>query len=175
MPKTRAQKEEIVRTVAEALKTAPGTVFVIQDKLTVNDVSMLRKELYSQGVELMAVKKTLLKIALKDAGLSIPVDEWQRTVAVAFSANDALAPARLLHAFAKTRAEQVTLIGGVLEGVFVDAAQVKELATLPSREELLAKTVYVLKAPVSGFANVLAGNLRGLVYAVKAISEQKSS
>lgn len=174
MPKSRAQKEEIVQHIAEGLKSAPATVFVMQDKLEVNELNALRKELKNEQVELVSVKKTLLKIALKEVGLNAPVDEWERTVTVAFGGDDAIAPARLLHKFAKKHAEQIMLKGGVFEGAYINDVQVKELAMLPSREELLAKTVYVLKAPVSGFANVLAGSLRGLVYALKAIGEQKS-
>ncbi|MFA6512031.1 MAG: 50S ribosomal protein L10 [Patescibacteria group bacterium] len=174
MPKSREKKEEIVQKVIAGLKNAPSTVFVIQDKLEMNDLNKLRKELKSEQVELVSVKKTLLKLALKDSGLAVPVDEWDRTIAVAFGSGDAIAPARLLHKFAKDHTEQIVLKGGVLEGAYVNEAQVNELAMLPSRQELLAKTVYVLQAPITGFARVLAGNLRGLVQTLKAISEKSS-
>jgi large subunit ribosomal protein L10 len=174
MPKTREQKEEIVKRISNAVKGSPSTVFVIQDKLPVKEATDLRQDLWKEGVELFAVKKTLLALALKEAGMAeVPVDAWDRTVAVAFGKEDAIAPARLLHTFSKTHEEQIQLVGGILEGQYMDAAQVKELAVLPSREELLAKTVYLLGAPMTGLARVLNGPVSGLVQSLKAISEKK--
>lgn len=66
------------------------------------------------------------------------------------------------------------MLGGILEGKFVDAAAVKTLAKLPGKQELLAKMVGSLNAPLSGFVNVLAGNLRSFVYALNAIAKSKS-
>jgi large subunit ribosomal protein L10 len=70
--------------------------------------------------------------------------------------------------------ERLDFLGGILEGKFIDAAQVKFLADLPSREELYAKLVGSINAPVSGFVNALAGNLRNLVGVLNAIQTKKS-
>lgn len=175
MPKSRQQKEEIVQKITQGLKTSASSVFVQQDKLTVNAVNALRKELFKEQVELVSVKKSLLKIALKDAGLEVPVDSWERTIAVAFGRGDMAAPARLLYKFAKSHKEQMTLVGGFLDGEYMDGDRVKALAVLPTHEELLAKTLSALTAPMSGFANVLAGNLRSLVCVLKALSERQPS
>jgi len=175
MPKTRQQKEEIVQQISEGLTSSESTVFVQQDKLTVNAINALRRELFTEQVDLISVKKSLLKIALKNAGLDmVPVDSWERTIAVAVGRGDSVAPARLLQKFAKKNPEQISLLGGFLDGEYMDTEQIRAFAMLPSREELLAKTVFVLKSPISGFANVLAGNLRGLVVSLKAIAEQKA-
>jgi len=87
--------------------------------------------------------------------------------------NDEVAAAKLIADFAKGR-EGIEVVGGLLEGSFVDASAINQLSSLPSREELLAKLVGSINMPVSGFVNVLAGNLRGLVYALNAIKESKA-
>jgi len=82
-------------------------------------------------------------------------------------------PARVLNKFAQAN-EAMEIFGGILENSFIEVDRVKALASLPSRLELLGRTVGAIKAPVSGFVNVLAGNLRGLVYALQAIKESKN-
>ncbi|MBU0708043.1 50S ribosomal protein L10, partial [Patescibacteria group bacterium] len=87
---------------------------------------------------------------------------------------DEVTAAKILKDFSKTH-PQVELSSGYLDGKVLDQVSVAELAALPSRDELIAKTVYTIKAPITGFVNVLAGNLKGLVYALKAISENKAN
>jgi large subunit ribosomal protein L10 len=86
--------------------------------------------------------------------------------------SDEVAPAKILVDFAKGK--EMKIYGGLLEGKFITAAKVKELAGLPSKLELIALTVRTIQAPISGFVNVLAGNLRGLVNVLKAVKESKS-
>ncbi|MDA1038479.1 MAG: 50S ribosomal protein L10, partial [bacterium] len=90
-----------------------------------------------------------------------------------FSYDDEISPARVITNFAKNR-ESITVTAGILEGNLVGMETVTAFASLPSREELLAKLVGSINAPVSGFVNVLAANLRGLVQVLGAIKEQKA-
>jgi len=120
----------------------------------------------------LVTKKTLMKIALKKAGLAVKPEVFDKSAAAVFGINDEAAPARIVQTFAKTH-EALNVFGGILEGKFVGREKILELAKLPSREELLAKVLGSIKAPVSGFVNVLAGNLRGLVGVLSAIKESK--
>jgi len=123
---------------------------------------------------LVASKKTLLKKALAESALSVNADEFTGSLAVAFGLTaEETAPAKILAKFGKDK-EAIKIQGGLLEGKFISAAKVLELAKLPSRLELLARTVGAIKAPITGFVNVLAGNLRGLVNVLNAIKDSKN-
>jgi large subunit ribosomal protein L10 len=97
-------------------------------------------------------------------------------LAAIFGYEDEVAPAKVVDTFLadKENAGKIAFLGGVLEGRFIDKDQVTALAKIPSREELYAKLVGSMNAPVSGFVNALAGNLRNLVGVLKAIEEKKA-
>src|SRR3989338_9204568 len=88
-------------------------------------------------------------------------------IATFMSPSDEVAAARIVHTFARKN-EVVTIFGGILEGKFIDALAVKNLAVLPSKQELLSKLVGSMNAPVSGFVNVCAGTMRGLLNVLNA-------
>ena len=95
--------------------------------------------------------------------------------ALAYSAEDAVAPAKILKAFIKeTKTEALTVKAGLVDGQVIDAAAVNALADLPSREELIAKLLGSMQAPVSGLVNVLQGNIRNVVYALEAVRAKKA-
>ncbi|MBT5337794.1 50S ribosomal protein L10 [Candidatus Falkowbacteria bacterium] len=173
MAKTKQQKQEAIDQIVAKIKDAKGLVIANHEGLTVNDSQVLREKCKEQNVEFVAVKKTLLKLALESAGIK-DADTKSMTggLAIAISGEDEVAPAKILKDFAKTHS-QVVFCGGVLEGTLVSAEQVGKLADLPSKLELLAKVVGSIKAPVTGFVNVLSGNLRGLVNVLNAIKENK--
>ena len=93
-------------------------------------------------------------------------------VATIFSYEDEIEPAKILDEFSKMH-QSMQVIGGILNNKFLDAAQAKALAKLPSKVELYAQLVGSLQAPISGFVNALAGNLRNLVYVLKAIENKQ--
>lgn len=139
-----------------------------------DDANTLREKGKAQGVELAVAKKTLLIRALEQNGFSPVQDSMEGSILTSFGYNDEVSAAKLIAEFAKGR-EGIEMIGGLLEGKIVSADAVKQLASLPSREELLAKLVGSINAPVSGFVNVLAGSLRNLVYVLNALKESKTS
>lgn len=173
MAKTRQQKEEIVQELVEQMKTSKSAVFANFQGLTVQQTEELRQKCREAGVSLVASKKSLLKKALSLSGLDVDTKAFEGGVAVALGLEDEVAPAQVLANFAKDH-EVVTLFGGVLEGEFMDEAKVKQLAKLPSKQQLLGQLVGTINAPVSGFVNVLAGNLRGLVGVLNNIKEAKA-
>lgn len=172
MPKTRKQKEEVVENLTNDFKESKGVVFSTYMGLTVFDMEELRNQLHEQGAHMSVVKKTLLKRALENAGYDdINMDQFDSGVAVT-TADDEVVPAKVLAKFGKDH-EVVTFFGGLMENKFIDGEKVTALSKLPGKEELYAKIVGSINAPVSGFVNVLAGNLRNLVGVLSAIKDTK--
>lgn len=174
MAKTRQDKEQAVQALAEKLKGAKSAVFTAQRGLTVGQASELRSNCRKENVEVISTKKTLLQIALNQAGFDgVDVSHYDGVVYVAVSNDDEVAPARIMHTFAKDN-EALQLHAGTLEGATVDAQKVIALAELPSKEELLAKFVGSMNAPVSGFVGVLSNTMSGFVRVLDQVREQKA-
>jgi large subunit ribosomal protein L10 len=173
MPKTRQEKEAIVAELADKLARMKTVVFTSVSGYTMDDANNLRQKGSEQGVELLVAKKTLLVRALEANGHKVGKNDLEGSILTSLGYNDEVAAAKLMAEFAKDR-DDITLVGGILEGEFVGTEAIKQLATLPSREELLAKVVGSINAPVSGFVNVLAGNLRNFVYVLNAVKESKA-
>jgi large subunit ribosomal protein L10 len=173
MPKTRAQKEQTVKKVTDAFDASKSAVFFLDKGLPVNDTVELRAKMREVDGQIVGLKKTLLKKALTDKKLGeLDMSSWEGVILAAFAA-DEVSAAKVIAEFAKDREEQMELKSGMLEGALISDAEVKNLASLPSKEQLLGKFVGTINAPVSGFANVLAGTMRGFVTALHQLSEQK--
>lgn len=175
MPKNKVQKGEIFRNINEKIKKSKSIVFAGFNALGVKDNENLRDQLRKENSEYYVAKKTLMNKALKENNLDVNIREFDGKIAAIFSYEDEVAPAKILGNFRKdkTKEDKIFFLGGLLEGKLLSKKEVEALATLPSKKELYAKIVGSLNAPVSGFVNVLAGNLRGLVTVLKAISEKK--
>ncbi|MBI5077596.1 50S ribosomal protein L10 [Candidatus Falkowbacteria bacterium] len=172
MPKTKQQKEEIVKTLVDKIASAKSLIIACQDGLTVEAAQELREKCRQERVDFISVKKTLLRRALASRGFEeANIKAMSGSLALALSADDEVAPAKILKTFAKTH-EQVAFRGGLLEGRLIGVEEVNFLASLPGKIELIAKVVGSIKAPVSGFVNVLAGNLRGLINVLNAIKNK---
>lgn len=175
MAKSREKKSTELSNLTALLKDAKGIVFADYTGLGVKDMQELRRGLRKAGITYDVIKKTLLQKALSDSNLaSVSLADIQSSVSVAVSAKDEVEPAREVAEFAKTHADKFKVLGGVLEANFIPSAKVLELAKLPSKQQLLGQLVGTLAAPMSGFANVLQGNLRGLVQVLKAKAEKIS-
>jgi len=172
MPKTRIQKEETVATLTDKLGKAKSVVFADYKGLTMSALSDIRKQLREQNAEFGITKNNLLKIALKNVNLSVDDVVSQGPTATLFSYEDEISPIKVL-----TKAIKDTQIGsvkgGILNGEFMDQYMVNKLANLPSKDELRAKTVGVLVAPLQGIVGVLNANLRNLVYALDQVRISK--
>ncbi len=171
MPKTRAQKETIVSELAEKLARIKSAVFTSISGYTMDDANALRAKGRVQGVEAVVAKKTLLVKALEKNNFSVATEYLQGSILTTMGYDDEVTAAKLIAGLIKDR-EGIKIIGGILEGRYVNADMIKQLATLPSKEELYAKVVGSINAPISGFVNALAGNLRNLVYVLNAVNEK---
>jgi len=174
MAKSRLQKDDIVQELVEQMKNSKSAVFANFQGLTVAQTEALRKQCRESDIYLVASKKALLRKALSLSGIDVDTKSFNGGVAVALGLKDEVAPAQVLANFAKKN-ELLTFFGGILEGAFIDAAKVNQLATLPSKQQLLGQLVGTINAPVSGFVNVLAGNLRGLVGVLNNIKDTKEA
>ncbi len=171
---TRNQKQELVKELTEKIKAAKSAVFVDFKGLKVKDATILKKSLREAGVSYVVVRKTLIDIALKNAGIEgASIAKMEGQIALSLSNQDEVSAAKIIDTFAKTN-ENVKMLGGVLGSQLMSMAEVKALAKVPSKEQLLGQLVGTLNAPISGFVNVLAGNLRGLVQVLNAVKEQKA-
>jgi len=161
--KVLAEKQQIVADVAEKLRSSACTIITDYRGLNVAQVTELRKQLREAGVEFRVIKNTLTRRATAEANMTELDAHLTGPTAIAFSKEDAVAPAKILSQFAKKN-EALEIKGGIVEGKVVDVAGIKALADLPSREGLLSMLLSVLQAPMRNFA-----------LAVKAVAEQKES
>ena len=171
MPNIEA-KQAIVQEIADKMKNAQGTVVVDYRGLNVEEVTELRKKARENNIDYKVYKNSMMRFAAKEAGVEGLLDVLVGPTAIAFCEDDPVAPAKLINDFAGEH-KALEIKAGVVEGKVLDVAGVKELAELPPREVLVAKVLGGLNAPISGFANVLNANLKGLVVALNAIAEQK--
>lgn len=174
MPKSKQQKHVTVDSLVSGLKSAKGVVFANFQGLTVSATENLRNLCRAENIQVVAAKKTLVKRALNDVGLDgSTTEKFQGGVATFMGMGDEVAPARIVCTFAKKN-DIVAIFGGILEGKLIDSTMVKALSALPGRKELLSKMVGSLNAPVSGFVNVCAGTMRGLVTVLNAYKAKKA-
>lgn len=173
MAKTKQKKEELISKLDSQLQSAKSAVLVDYKGLKVVETEELRNILRAKGVQFNIVKNTLVKIALKKNGIEFDEEIFKKPVAIAFAMEDEIAPAKEIDLFAKKH-EAIEILAGILENKVIDAAAVKRLALLPSREQLLAKMVGSIASPLSGMVNVLVDNIRGLVNVLSAYNEKKA-
>lgn len=174
MPSERIleEKKQLVESLAEKIKVSKSFVLADYRGLTVDEDTQMRQSLRDEGLEYKVYKNTITKLAAEQNGIEGLDDFLKGPTAIAFSETDPVLPAKVLAGFAK-KFKKLNLKAGFVEGEVLDESGIKSIASLPSREELLAKALGSLNAPISGFVNVLHGNIRGLAVALNAIKEQK--
>ncbi|HRY52415.1 MAG TPA: 50S ribosomal protein L10 [Candidatus Portnoybacteria bacterium] len=168
---TKAQKQDIVKDLTDKLKKAKAAVFADYTGMSVAKLTELRRKLRSKDNELKVAKKTLIDLAVKNAGISnLDARNLPGQMMVVMGFSDEVASAKTIFEFDK-KGEQVKILGGILENNFIDKQGVLSLAKLPSKQELLAKAVGSMAAPLTGMLNVLQGNIRGLVQVLSQIKK----
>lgn len=173
--KVLEQKKSVVSELAQAMKSAQAGVLVDYKGINVADDTKLRQTLRAAGVEYSVVKNTLLTFAVKEIGFDGLIEVLNGTTALAYSNSDLVAPAKILSEHAKKSGGKFTIKAGFVEGKVISSKEVAALAELPSKEQLIAQMLAGFNAPISGFVNVLNGNLRGLAVVLNAIAEKKGA
>ena len=156
-------KKPVIDSISEVIKDAQSVVLVDYRGLTVDQDTKLRKTLREADVTYKVYKNTMMNFAFKDTDCQALCELLEGPNAIAVSKTDATAPARILNKFAKENPE-LELKAGIVEGTFYDAAGIKAIANVPSREELLSKLLGSIQSPIANFARV-----------VKQIAESKGA
>ncbi|WP_188881288.1 50S ribosomal protein L10 [Alicyclobacillus cellulosilyticus] len=158
----REEKQQLVREIADKFSRSKSAIVTDYRGLNVAEVTELRRQLRQAGIEFKVLKNTLTRLAAQQAQVDGIEPFLSGPSAWAFSYDDPVAPAKILNDFARNH-KALEIKGGVVEGRIVDAAQVADLANLPSRDGLLAMLLSVLQAPIRNFA-----------YAIKQVAEQRA-
>lgn len=153
--KNRQLKEQKIAEIKEKMEKAQALVLVKYQGLNVEEDTALRKELREAGVEYKVYKNTLASRAAKELGHENITKYFEGPVAVALGYDDVTAPARILNNFSKEH-KALELVAGLINGEEFDTNKVKELASVPPKEVLIAKLLGSFKAPVSKFAYLLS-------------------
>lgn len=172
MTLTRTQKEQLVEKMEGNLESSATILLVSYKGLKMTELDDLKKTLREQGIGFQIIKNSLFKIALKKANLTIDEALLDQPVAVIWGAADEVMPAKLAVKFGKT-AENLVILGGYVNKSYNDVDTIKKIAALPGREELYAKLVGTLNAPMYRLVNSLQGNLRSLVYILSQYQESR--
>ena len=171
-----AQKQAMVADLKDIFVNAKGVVFTAYTGITVAQDTKLRRKFREAGVEYRVIKNTMAMIAAKETEKEGLLPTFEGATAMAFSKEDAVAPAKVLADFAKEeKLEALQVKAGLVEGAVIDATGVKALADLPPREVLVAQVLAGMQSPIVGFVNVLQGTIRNLVYALEAVRKQKEA
>lgn len=168
----RTEKQETVRFLTEKVKNAKAFVLADYLGLTVSQMTDLRRRLHSQKSSIRVIKNRLFKRALKDLSIEGLDTYLKGTLAMAYSDDDPVNPAKVLVGFAKDN-DKLKLKVGFMENKVLTIQMLNALATLPSREILLAKMLGSLNAPATNIVGVLAAVPRQLVTVLNAIKEKK--
>jgi large subunit ribosomal protein L10 len=169
-----SQKKELVARLATQLAEAQITILIDYKGLDVQTITRLRQELRQAGASMEVVKNTLLDLASRETDAALLTDYYKGPSAIVLSSTDPVAPAKILIDFAKDN-EKLEIKAAAFGGRRLDVEEIKALAKLPSKEEMLAKLLYTLNAVPTSFVNVLAGVPRGLVNVLNGIRDQKEA
>jgi large subunit ribosomal protein L10 len=174
MALSRDKKVEVVSEVADLLDKSKMTVLAKYTGTSVKAMQELRRQSRDSGTTVRVVKNRLFKQALSgnDRFKEVDLGSLSGQLIYAFNADDEVAPAQSLAAFAKEQ-PQIEFVGGInAEGQLLSAENMKVLASLPSKDQLRAQLIGTINAPASGLVSVLAANIRGVLNVLNAKAEQ---
>jgi len=173
--KTKAQKQKDLEALAEQFKQANAAMLVCFKKMTVAKDQELRRQLREAGVSYEVVKNTLARKAAAGTALEPVVDQFKGVTAVALSTTDPVALSKAISKFAKANAEIFSFKVGLVEGKVVELQQVEAIASLPSREELLSKVLFLINAQAQRLATVINAVPRNLAVVFGQVQKQKEA
>ncbi|MEA1971847.1 MAG: 50S ribosomal protein L10 [Candidatus Cloacimonadota bacterium] len=174
-----AQEYKIKRVeiVKKRIQDAKGIIFIDYKGLNAEETQELRKRMHGLEVDYFIEKNTLIKQALNSLGIDVIDDFLVGPTALAVSQNDEVASAKAIVEFIKevTKDKDFPVVKiGIVDGNKMEVEDINTLAKLPSKEELIAKTLYSLNYPIYGFVQALSGIIKKFVYVVNAIEKKQS-
>lgn len=174
MALTAEKKKELVKSYQEELASAPHVFLMGFEGISVNDVTELRNQVREAGGKYVVVKNRLALRAIEGANLEGLKEHFQGTTAAAFGSEDAVSIAKAITEVAKG-VEAIELKAGLVDGQAVAAEEIKDIASLPSREELIAKLLFLMQSPVSSFVQTLNELQRRFVGTLDQVAKQKET
>lgn len=174
MSKNQEAKKLVVEEIKQKIQGAKSVVFVKFQGLTVAQDTELRREFRKNNVEYKVLKNTLVRRAFNELGVTDFDEDLNGPTSVAFGADETGA-AKVIAEAVKKYENKVEIKSAYVDGGKVDVAGVNALASMPSKEELIAKMLGSLQAPISNFVGVLSAMPRSLVIALNAIAEKKAN
>jgi large subunit ribosomal protein L10 len=166
LPVTRERKEELVQQLADDLGKAQALILTDYRGLPVSELSQLRRQLRGMKSGLHIVKNTLVELALKRAGLPVPLDLLDGPTAIAFCNADIAGTAKALDAFLKGK--EIKIKGAIMSGKVLKGAEVAMLVNLPTREQLYGRLLGTINAPATNVAGVVASGIRQILNVLQA-------
>jgi large subunit ribosomal protein L10 len=170
--KTRETKQKDLVALTESLQSAKSAMVVSFTKLTVNKDIEFRNSLREAGAKYQVVKNTLARIAAKDTQFEQASESFKGVTAIAWTENDPVILSKAVSKFMKDNADIYTFKSGVVDGRLVDFTQVQSIASLPSKEELISKLLFVLNAQAQRIVTVINAVPRDLAIVIKQIGEK---
>jgi large subunit ribosomal protein L10 len=171
---TKAFKSEKINAIKAKVEKAQVALVTEYKGYTVEEITNLRRELQKQGGDYMVTKNTLTKVAVKGTDFEPLTDLMKGPIAIAFGFEDQVSPAKIVSKFIKDT-KKGEILGAVMEGNLLSAADAKALANLPSKEELYAKMLGSINSPATGLTLGINGVMAALTRAVAAVRDQKAA
>jgi len=170
MALTRERKQKIIEDLKEKIAEQEAMVFVAVEGVKAKQLFDLRERLKAVDCLLTVAKKTLLDRVFKEKKFDFNIKKLEGQIGLIFGFKDKITAAKIAYKFGLGN-KNLKILGGLFENEFREAEEIITLAKLPSREELLARIIGSISAPVSNFVNVLQGNIKGLICALSAIKK----
>ena len=171
--KTRERKQEDLTALTEQLQNSKSAMVVSFNKLTVNKDQEFRNHLRDAGANYQVVKNTIARIAVKGTPYEGASDFFKGVTAIAWTENDPVVLSKAVSKFVKDNADVFTFKAGIVEGRVVDLKQVEAIASLPSKEELISKLLFVINAQSQRLVTVINAVPRNLAVVIKQIGDAK--
>jgi large subunit ribosomal protein L10 len=171
--KSREQKQKDLEALTEQLSNSKSAVVVSFTNLTVNKDQEIRNQLREAGAKYQVVKNTLARLAVKGTPYEEATEHFKGVTAIAWTSDEPVDLSKAVSKFIKENDKIFTFKTGIVEGKVVDFDKIKEIANLPSKDELIGKLLYLLNAPAQRLATVLSAIPRDLAVVLQQVSEGK--
>jgi large subunit ribosomal protein L10 len=168
----KAEKGQIIADIQDAMSRCKAGVMTEYMGMKNADLTLLRRKLGESGIDYMVVKNTLARFAADNTGRGFLKESLNGPMAIAFGYRDEVEPAKILLDFMDANETPLKIRGGFIGDQLLTAEDVKTLATIPSKEVLVAQVLGAIQGPLSGFVNVCAAPIRGLVTVLQARADK---
>jgi len=172
---SKDSKKEILQDLIAKLKESKGVILTDYQGMNVSQISSLRNELKEEKVEFKVVKNTLLEKASEELNVEDLTKDLIGCTAMAFCSDDGVAPARLLKEYFRKNKIDLKVKSGLIDGRVFSPEKIMEIASLPSKDVLIAQIINGIKSPLYSLVFILQGPLRGLIYTLEAVKKQKEA